>query len=247
MTPLALDMLISLKLTGAMPINSSEEGKAALEWLLANGVIAAVPERALTDRGEAFLAMILDVPLPVQRWIDPRGGFHEFRGHTVDLSDVLGVTHPYPPAPKHEHVDPRPALAEALLSSITPSPEQKAAAYAATVPKPPEGFTHHLGIAWTDTDNEGNQRAVYMPKGLKPGDDVEIWYRDGIADKRYPDKPIPGQVGKDGKQKMAMGGMRRAGGPAGSINWQHRGGDDDVIGYRKLEQEAVTKMVMPKR
>ena len=245
MTPLALRMLIEACTSGdgihATPHLTNEPQTQILVWFGQQGIVDH--KGMATAKGRAWLDLILETPMPIQRWIDPRDGGVNIGEYTRSQDDYASL-YPAPPPPKHEFVDPRPAVAESTLAVLNPTPEQKAAAYAATVPKPPEGFTHHVGQAWTHTDNEGNQRAVFMPQGLNPGDDVEVWYRDGIAEKRYPDKQI---TDKDGKPKTMQGKARPAGGPAASINWQHRGGDDDVIGWRKLDQPAVIKMVMPKK
>jgi hypothetical protein len=161
-------------------------------------------DQGLTPRCRAWLDMIHAVPLPVQQWVDPRGG-------RIADPGQAGVA-------MARHIDPDAAIVQRTApAAIAPSPEQKAAAYAATVPKPPEGFTHHIGMT------------SKMPDGLKPGDDIEVWYRDGKS----------GKQAKVGKRADVLA--------AASINWQHRGGDDDVIGFRRLDQPEVVKMVMPKR
>lgn len=238
MTPRVLDMLLMSSLAMKAGIenpgythSSPEEWRDVVDYAHAEGLWGG---GGLTPRAHVWLGMIEAVPLPVQQWADPRGG----RIATEEIAKSIydGATQYVPPDPA-----PRP---EPPAPTFTPSPEQKAAAYAATVPKPPEGFAHHLGQPWYSLDPDGVQKPNWLPQGLAPDDQVEVWYRDGLPEKRYPDKSF---TDKDGKTKSMRGSMRPAGFRAASVNWQHRGGDDDIVGWRKLDQPEVTKMVMPKR
>lgn len=91
------------------------------------------------------------------------------------------------------------------------TPEAKAAAYIATLPNIPDDFILNPGLI------------SRLPEGLRAGDDVELIYRDG-------------KIGKP-----ARVGTRADVQPAASVNWQHRGGDDDVIGYKPLAMPEIIK------
>jgi hypothetical protein len=230
LSPLAFEMLLmsSLAMNAGIEVpgythSNDKEWREVTDFAHAEGLWG---DNGLTPRCRAWLDMIHAVPLPVQQWIDPRVN-HELSPEYVA---ALRATNAYPftrnavsfttsdpdARPPLSNVAPPPPMQDDR-PALNPSPEQKAAAYAATVPKPPEGFTHHIGMT------------SKMPDGLKPGDDIEVWYRDGKS----------GKQAKVGKRADVLA--------AASINWQHRGGDDDVIGFRRLDQPEVVKMVMPKR
>lgn len=85
MTPLALEMLIyyctrSQPAAGPFPNERMEPQKEILRNLRAKEVLVEQQVgdgntyHEATAKGQAWLAMILETPLPVQQWIDPRAG-----------------------------------------------------------------------------------------------------------------------------------------------------------------------------
>lgn len=83
MTPLAIEMLIWFHTRGAEagPFPNIRMGSPQGEIVagfLAEGIIEAYegtsPQHTYrtTDRGKAWLTMMLDTPMPKQVWIDPR-------------------------------------------------------------------------------------------------------------------------------------------------------------------------------
>lgn len=78
MTPLALMMMLAVHVNDMaisdMVIEKAErpEIDAAKAWIHANDMAPEAAQPGLSDRGRAYLDMILATPLPVQQWIDPR-------------------------------------------------------------------------------------------------------------------------------------------------------------------------------
>lgn len=83
MTPLALEMLIwfctRAAEAGPFPnLKTHEPQKEIRNWMRADGIIepwddlSPEPVYRATERGQAWLRMILATPMPVLQWIDPR-------------------------------------------------------------------------------------------------------------------------------------------------------------------------------
>jgi len=83
MTPLALEMLLwfctRTAEAGPFPnLKTHEPQKEIRNWMLADGIIepwdffSREPIYRATDKGRAWLDMILATPMPEQKWVDPR-------------------------------------------------------------------------------------------------------------------------------------------------------------------------------
>lgn len=71
MTPLALEMLLRRYLGEVIFDDGfSPAEKDALGLLVGDDLMTT--DRYVTERGQAYIAMILETPMPVQQWIDPR-------------------------------------------------------------------------------------------------------------------------------------------------------------------------------
>lgn len=78
MTPLALKMLLWFASRDPAPFPNVElrPQQEILRRFRDEGIVQVgtiVDQPHITARGEAWLAMILETPMPVQQWIDPRG------------------------------------------------------------------------------------------------------------------------------------------------------------------------------
>jgi hypothetical protein len=79
MSPLAVEMLIWFCTRGAEagPFHNigRDPQQEILSWFLRDGIIDRGDEFArATDKGKAWLSLILNTPMPVNRWTDPRSG-----------------------------------------------------------------------------------------------------------------------------------------------------------------------------
>lgn len=80
MTPLALEMLIWFRTrapaAGSFPNIERGPQKEIVDWFLREGVILQCEGVhagfKTTERGDAWLKLCLDTPMPVQLWVDPR-------------------------------------------------------------------------------------------------------------------------------------------------------------------------------
>lgn len=80
MTPLALEMLIwfCTRAPEAGPFENIRLGPQSeiVEWFLRDGIVTQEPVPLLvyraTDKGHAWLSLILATPMPKQVWVDPR-------------------------------------------------------------------------------------------------------------------------------------------------------------------------------
>jgi hypothetical protein len=82
-SPLAVEMLVWFCTrswqAGPFPnLTTHEPQKEIRNWMLAEGVIepfeptGSEPVYQATERGQAWLRMITETPIPVQKWVDPR-------------------------------------------------------------------------------------------------------------------------------------------------------------------------------
>jgi hypothetical protein len=102
MTPRTLEYLCSL---------TTSTADLGLDQLVSDGIIvpAGPSSHELTDRGRAWLDMILETPMPVQQWIDPRQPNVTLAGEVARrtaqraFDSVVGATaakpDPAPPVP----------------------------------------------------------------------------------------------------------------------------------------------------
>lgn len=164
MTPLVLQMLLDCGrgqgLPSPLPSPVHEEAWAKL---LDDGIINR--ESKLTARGEAWLAMILDTPMPVQQWIDPRRAMDRLTKETYatfiqDASDD-GLT-PRQRAQRERRMREKAPVVD-YSDQLTTLNMQPPPASAPTIPP---GFTAWDGSAAT-------------PPGLKPDQPVEVMRRNG--------------------------------------------------------------------
>lgn len=82
MTPLAMEMLIWFftRPAEAGPFPNINYGPQSeiVQWFLREGIIEPFEDKSpaltyrTTPRGEAWLTMCLETPMPVQVWVDPR-------------------------------------------------------------------------------------------------------------------------------------------------------------------------------
>lgn len=166
MTPLALEMLIrwSRPNNGLSVGEGPSEARDAHAELEGDGLVVGYE---VTDRGRAYIAMILETPLPVQQWVDPRDGLGfvmGLEGRTVTaLAD--GLT-PRQRAQRDRRA--REAGKMTFVPKASDIPAVAAAiqeALADDAPIPP-GFNAWDGSAAT-------------PPGLKPDQPVEVMRRNG--------------------------------------------------------------------
>ena len=80
MTPLALEMLIwfhtRAPADATFPNIRKGPQSEIVDWFLREGIIFQVENADFgfktTERGDAWLKLCLDTPMPVQLWVDPR-------------------------------------------------------------------------------------------------------------------------------------------------------------------------------
>ncbi len=77
-SPLQVKLLLKIHTTQTLKPNDipSEIHKNELQYFITNGLVEKVKDinhtYALTYKGEAFIEMLLNTPLPTLKWVDPR-------------------------------------------------------------------------------------------------------------------------------------------------------------------------------
>jgi predicted transcriptional regulator len=77
-SPLQIKLLLKIHTTQTLKPNDipSEIHRNELKYFITNGLVEKVEginhTYALTDKGVAFIEMLLNTPLPELKWIDPR-------------------------------------------------------------------------------------------------------------------------------------------------------------------------------
>jgi len=77
-SPLQIKLLLKIYTTQTLKPNDipAEIHKSELQYFITNGLVEKVEKinhtYALTRKGEAFIEMLLNTPLPTLKWIDPR-------------------------------------------------------------------------------------------------------------------------------------------------------------------------------
>lgn len=157
--PPMIELLLHLKRCGIVNVPGLDDGKrdAAINWLKENAMLVADPGYRITARGDAWLDMILETPLPVQQWIDPRAALPdlgEFRGTRGD-----GWSQPAP------------GLHVKIVEPEPPKP---------SLPPLPEGFTAWGGELGTVFDPGLKQDVkVTVPNGIGVDATVAVFQRNG--------------------------------------------------------------------
>ena len=217
---------------GEYPGLRSDAGVAdGLGYLLLNKLATggAGGQFALTDRGTAFLRILLSTPLPVQAWIDPRGDApaqvvaneaftpgrvvtntggpadrlsagSDFTRTSFDLEKAGQGEAETPPDDDAGNIDP--AILEAARRQVLN----------------PDAWERH-SLPSDDDFIPWKSKTPAPPHGIGHGTFVEAFLLDGSVLRQY----------------------------AASINWKTRGKRHDVIGYRVAEDPNAPKTPLADR
>jgi len=77
-SPLQIKLLLKIHTTQTLKPNDipAEVHKSELQYFITNGLVEKVEKinhtYALTHKGEAFIEMLLNTPVPILKWVDPR-------------------------------------------------------------------------------------------------------------------------------------------------------------------------------
>jgi hypothetical protein len=221
MTPLALEMLVYF-CTRAVPeadpfpnihLNPQQE---IVRWMEDAGVIRQSGHKdkpIATDKGRAWLDMILETPMPVQQWIDPRAGADFIPAATIERTSlaIFGG---------HTFVDRPNAASE-------PMP-----------PKLPDGFTAWGGKLGTVYDpGLKTDVKVTVPNGIGVDTNVVVFQRNGQlrnvkGQQRFPAGTINWDWAKEPDPAMIPQGQEKK-----AAERFKRQQAEDVIGYAIIPGE----------